>query len=589
MRVLVAEDNPVIQNLLRSLLTKWNYEVILARSGAEAWDFLQHDDSTRLAILDWMMPGLDGIEVCRRVRAQKGNRYVYVILLSARSEQEDIVEALEAGADDYITKPFHAGELRARVRSAVRVVQLEEDLARQAHYDALTGLPNRVLLADRLEQALLRANRHTELVGFFYIDLDRFKVVNDSLGHAAGDALLKALALRLKTCVRECDTLARLGGDEFALVAVGLENTAEAAAISSRILSSLEAPFEIGGRQLRVTASIGATIYPQDGGDISSLQQNADTAMYETKRRARNGCAFFHAGLGDASRRQLDMEQRLACAVEKGEITLHYQPVYRMGDGRITALEALARWNNSALGSVPPQVFMALAEETGNIGALGSWVLAEACRQAQQWAEQGMPRAVTVNVSALQLAEPRFGRTVQEVLRSTGLDPRLLKLEVTETVLMRDFQKVTATLEQLQIMGIEIWVDDFGTGYSCFSYLHRLPVATIKIAREFVQDIGRHRGVLPLVRGIVTLAHNLGLKTVAEGVETEEQWAALAATGCDQVQGFLLSRPRPAQELDWAPVHFPQPDRSEGFETSLVRLAGSSGTMAELPSPASTG
>src|ERR1017187_5937713 len=264
MRVLVAEDNPVIQNLLRSLLTKWNYEVVLARSGAEAWDLLQSDATTRLAILDWMMPGLDGIEVCRRVRA----------------EQEDIVEALEAGADDYITKPFHAGELRARVRSAVRVVQLEEDLARQAHYDSLTGLPNRVLLADRLEQALLRANRHAEMVGFFYIDLDRFKVVNDSLGHAAGDALLQALALRLKTCVRECDTLARLGGDEFALVAVGLENAAEAAAISSRILRSLEAPFEIAGRQLRVTASIGATIYPQDGGDTCSLQQNADAAMY---------------------------------------------------------------------------------------------------------------------------------------------------------------------------------------------------------------------------------------------------------------------------------------------------------------------
>jgi diguanylate cyclase (GGDEF)-like protein len=585
MRVLVAEDNPVIQNLLRSLLTKWNYEVVLARSGAEAWDLLQNDASTRLAILDWMMPGLDGIEVCRRVRAQKGNRYVYVILLSARSEQEDIVEALEAGADDYITKPFHAGELRARVRSAVRVVQLEEDLARQAHYDSLTGLPNRVLLADRLEQALLRANRHAEMVGFFYIDLDRFKVVNDSLGHAAGDALLQALALRLKTCVRECDTLARLGGDEFALVAVGLENAAEAAAISSRILRSLEAPFEIAGRQLRVTASIGATIYPQDGGDTCSLQQNADAAMYETKRRTRNGCEFFHADMGDVSRRQLDMEQRLACAVEKGEITLHYQPVYGMGDGRITALEALARWSNPALGAVPPQVFIALAEETGNIVALGSWVLAEACRQAQQWAEQGTRRAVTVNVSALQLAEPGFGDTVERTLQSTGLDPRLLKLEVTETVLMRDFQKVGATLEQLQTMGIEIWVDDFGTGYSCFSYLHRLPVATIKIAREFVQDIGKHRGVLPLVRGIVTLAHNLGLQTVAEGVETAEQWAALEATGCDQVQGFLLARPRPAQAVDWAAVPFRLADRKDDFGTSLARLPGCGSEPAELPSP----
>jgi diguanylate cyclase (GGDEF)-like protein len=574
MRVLVAEDNPVVQSLLRSLLTKWGYEVVLVRSGAEAWEVLQQDAGVRLAILDWMMPGLDGIEVCRRVRAQPGNRYVYVILLSARAEQEDIVQALEAGADDYITKPFHAGELRARMRSAVRVVQLEESLARQAHYDALTGLPNRVLLADRLEQALRRAHRHAEMVGFFYIDLDRFKVVNDSLGHAAGDALLAALAVRLQTCVRECDTLARVGGDEFALVATGLANPGEAAAISSRILSALEAPFEIAGRPLRMTASVGATVYPQDGGDGSSLQQNADAAMYESKRRARNGFQLFHAGIGHASRRQLEMEQKLACAVENGEITLHYQPVYGMGDGRIAALEALARWHNPALGSVPPEVFVALAEETGQIVALGAWVLGEACRQAQQWAAAGRRQAVTVNVSALQLAEPGFGRSVEGILRSSGLDPRLLKLEVTETVLMRDFAKVAATLEQLRGLGIEIWVDDFGTGYSCFSYLHRLPVATIKIAREFVRDIGKHRGVLPLVRGIVTLAHNLGLETVAEGVETAEQWAAVAATGCDQVQGYLLGRPRPAQEVDWSAAPFRRAERGDDFETSLARLPG---------------
>ena len=583
MKVLVAEDNPVVRSLLRSLLRKWSYEVVLAGSGAEAWEVLQQDGGLRLAILDWMMPGLDGIEVCRRLRAQAGNRYVYVILLSARAEQEDIVQALEAGADDYITKPFHAGELRARMRSAVRVVQLEESLLRQAHYDALTGLPNRVLLADRLEQALRRAHRHTELVGFFYIDLDRFKVVNDSLGHAAGDALLAALAVRLGSCVRECDTLARVGGDEFALVATGLANPAEAALISGRILSALEAPFEIAGRGLRVTASVGATLYPQDGADSSSLQQNADAAMYESKRRARNGFQLFHAGLGQASRRQLDMEQKLACAVEKGEITLHYQPVYGMGDGRIAALEALARWHNPALGSVPPGVFVGLAEETGQIVELGAWVLGEACRQAQQWALAGRRQAVTVNVSAMQLAEPGFGRRVEGVLRASGLDARRLKLEVTETVLMRDFAKVAATLEQLRGMGIEMWVDDFGTGYSCFSYLHRLPVSTIKIAREFVQDIGQHRGVLPLVRGIVTLAHNLGLETVAEGVETAEQWAAVAATGCDQVQGYLLGRPRPASEVDWAAGPLRRPERGDNFETSLAHLPGGGQPVSVKP------
>jgi diguanylate cyclase (GGDEF)-like protein len=554
MKVLIAEDNVLIQNLLRGLLTKWGYDVVVARTGDEAWGYLQADTAPPLAILDWMMPGLDGTEVCRRVRAQHKSRYIYLILLSARSDQQDIVEALEAGADDYITKPFHAGELRARIRSAVRVVQLEEELARQAHYDSLTGLPNRVLLADRLEQALHHANRHSELVGFFYIDLDRFKVINDSLGHAVGDTLLQQLSLRLKSCVRDCDTLARLGGDEFALVASGLKNTEEASLVSSRILTSLEAPFDLGGHPVRVTASIGVTIYPDDGADMSSLQQNADAAMYESKRRARNGFQLFNTDIRHASRGQLDMEQRLSGAIEQGELTLAYQPVYTLADGKISALETLTRWNNPTLGAVPPNVFIPLAEETGCILSIGSWVLLEACRQAQSWAERGMDLPVTVNVSPVQLGQTDFVSTVRHALRETRLDPHLLKLEVTESMLMRDFEGASATLQHLRALGIEIWIDDFGTGYSCFSYLHKLPVDAIKIAAEFVQDIGKHRGVLPLLRGIVALAHNLGLRAIAEGMETEEQLEGVRSTGCDQAQGFLLGRPGPAEKIVWEAV-----------------------------------
>ena len=551
MKVLIAEDNVLIQNLLRGLLTKWGYDVVVARTGDEAWGHLQADTAPPLAILDWMMPGMDGTEVCRRVRAQRKSRYIYLILLSARSDQQDIVEALEAGADDYMTKPFHAGELRARLRSAVRVIQLEEELARQAHYDSLTGLPNRVLLADRLEQALHHANRHSELVGFFYIDLDRFKVINDSLGHAVGDLLLQQLTLRLKSCVRDCDTLARLGGDEFALVASGLKNAEEASVVSARILTSLETPFDLGGHPVRVTASIGVTIYPNDGGDMSSLQQNADAAMYESKRRARNGFQLFNTDIRHASRGQLDMEQRLSGAIEHGELTLFYQPVYALADGKISAFETLTRWNNPTLGTVPPSIFIPLAEETGCILPIGSWVLLEACRQAQLWAERGMDLPVTVNVSPVQLGQPDFVSTVQHALYETGLNPRLLKLEVTESMLMRDFERASATLQHLRALGIEIWIDDFGTGYSCFSYLHKLPVDAIKIAAEFVQDIGKHRGVLPLLRGIVALGHNLGLRTIAEGMETEEQLEGVRSTGCDQAQGFLLGRPRPAEKIDW--------------------------------------
>jgi len=551
MKVLVAEDNTVIQSLLVNLLAKWKYEVVVARSGDEAWRLLEDDQDIRLAILDWMMPGLEGIEVCRKVRALGGQRYVYVILLSARSEQEDIVAALEAGADDYITKPFHAGELRARMRSAARVVQLETDLARQAHYDALTGLPNRVLLADRLDQALHFASRHSERVGFFYIDLDRFKTINDSLGHGVGDSLLQALAMRLKSCLRDCDTLARLGGDEFALVAVGLKTGEEAELISARMLASLEAPFEIDGHQLHVTASIGVTLFPDDGADMDSLQQNADAAMYDSKRRNRNGFQLFHSGIRQESRNRFDIEQKLARALDAGEMSLHYQPVFRLADNSVTAAEALLRWNNPVLGSVPTRGFIPLAEETGHIVPLGAWVLAEACRQARLWAGRGAALPVTVNVSAVQLAQPDFVSTLRRTLRETGADSRLLKLEVTETVLMRDCEKAAATLEELRALGIGVWIDEFGVGYSCFGYLHRLPVNAIKIASGFVQEIGKHPGVLPLIRGIVTLAHSLGLETVAEAVETEQQLAALRTVACDYAQGFLLARPRPAEDLDW--------------------------------------
>lgn len=293
MKVLIAEDNIVIQNLLRSLLRKWSYEVVLARNGEEAWSHLERADGPRLAILDWMMPGIDGLEVCRRVRNRRGGAYIYVLLLSAKSDSEDIVEAFETGVDDYITKPFHAPELRARVRSAVRILQLQEALAQQAHHDVLTGLPNRRLLEDRLQQVMHHANRHAESVGFFYIDLDRFKIVNDRLGHALGDQLLRQVAGRLKSSIRDCDTLARVGGDEFVLIANSLKVREEASLIANRLLATLEQPFLVGGHEFQITASIGVSVYPDDGAEMDVLQESADAAMYESKRQGRSAFRFF--------------------------------------------------------------------------------------------------------------------------------------------------------------------------------------------------------------------------------------------------------------------------------------------------------
>ena len=425
-------------------------------------------------------------------------------------------------------------------------------LTHQAHHDALTALPNRVLLEDRLTQALAQAKRNQQQVALLFIDLDGFKGVNDTLGHPAGDALLRQVADRLASGVRASDTLARMGGDEFAVVLHDVRDNPAAMRVAEKLLDALRAPFPVEGRDLRISASIGLAFYPGDGGDAETLLRHSDVAMYRAKASGRNACRCFTPELQDQVEARLDLDRRLDQALRDDEFTLHYQPQFRP-DGSLSGFEALVRWNHPKLGLVPPLKFIPAAEESGLILPLGRWVLEEACRQMARWRQLGARDLVmAVNVSAIQFADPGWVDTVAQALNHTGLPPHCLELELTESLVMDPASEAGQRLHRLKEMGVSLAIDDFGTGYSSLSYLHRLPIGVLKIDQSFVRDLqpGSEDRSGPIVQAIVGLARHLGLQVVAEGVETEPQRAFLADLGCDALQGYLLGRPVPAEELE---------------------------------------
>jgi diguanylate cyclase (GGDEF)-like protein/PAS domain S-box-containing protein len=416
-----------------------------------------------------------------------------------------------------------------------------------AYYDPLTGLPNRTLLADRVAKGIARARRQGARLALLFLDLDGFKHINDSLGHLAGDTLLRMIGERLKQTTRDADTLARFGGDEFVLL-VEVDDIGHACAAAQRCLDALAAPLCIDTLETAVTASIGISVYPDDGDGFDLLVRNADTAMYHAKEAGRNQFCFFTAGMNAKAASRTAIGNRLRRALEQGELTLHYQPQADLAGSEVHGVEALARWHDEQLGTVPPAEFIPIAEEIGLIGALGAWVLREACRQAVAWQRLGLPHvAIAVNVSALQLRSPDFLGIVQHALRESGLDAHWLELELTESVLMHEAEATLATLRSLSALGIRIAVDDFGTGYSSLAYLRRLPIDKLKIDRSFVRDLGVDPDASVIVATIIRMAHSLKLKVLAEGVESSEQVTLLRAQGCDEMQGYWLGRPLPAE------------------------------------------
>jgi diguanylate cyclase (GGDEF)-like protein/PAS domain S-box-containing protein len=423
----------------------------------------------------------------------------------------------------------------------------EQRVAHMAHHDALTGLPNRVLLRDRIQQAIAQAHRAGTQLAVLFLDLDRFKTINDSLGHQLGDRLLQSVASRILVCVREGDTVSRVGGDEFVIVIPGIESAVDASSVASKILEVLASAFHLHGNDLHVAASIGISLYPSDGADAETLMRNADTAMYHAKDTGRANYQFFTQHMNVAAQQRLQLENSLRRALENHEFQLHYQPLYDLRDRSITGFEALLRWYPpGGAVMVPPGEFIGAAEESGLIVAIGEWVLREAVKQARTWQSPGRPIAVSVNVSANQLSRSSFVDRVRRLLQETGIDPTLIELEVTESVIIEGGGEAQEALHQLAALGVGIAIDDFGTGYSGLAYLKRLPIDTVKIDQSFVRDLTVDPEDAAIVTAIVAMARSLGVDVIAEGVETEEQLEELKRLGCHRAQGYLLARPMTA-------------------------------------------
>lgn len=432
-----------------------------------------------------------------------------------------------------------------------RIKQTEKHLEHLAHYDPLTGLANRILFRARLDQAILKADRTSERVAVMMLDLDDFKKVNDTLGHPMGDALLSVMAKRIADSVRKIDTVARLGGDEFGLV---LESFAEIRSldfISAKILRRVSEPYSLAGQKVFVSASIGISLYPDDGRDVDILLRNADTAMYHTKKHGKNRVSYFSSEMNRRARVRMTMETRLREAIDNAEFELHYQPQINLLTSQLVGCEALVRWRHQEKGLIAPNQFITIAEETGLISPIGNWVLETACEQIKVWQAQGFPEfPVSVNLSGVQIKSERILENIIKVVRTAAIDPRFLELEMTETVLMHDRDRAVELLKQLKKHGLALSIDDFGTGYSSMAYLKQFPVDKLKIDRSFIGDLATDKGDRAIVNAIIAMAKSLNLKVIAEGVETKAQADLLRSYGCNEVQGFYFGRPMPLKEFD---------------------------------------
>jgi diguanylate cyclase (GGDEF)-like protein len=568
-----------------SLPTNMNpgFEVESAMQGQEgvvrAQQAIDEGRPFAMAFVDMRMPpGWDGLETIERLWAVDPD--VQVVICSAHSDYDwsDVVARLK-NSDKLLVvkKPFEPIEVLQSANALTRKWQNERIVRRQvetlerevtartqgleaankqlrylATHDALTGLPNRVLMDDRLGQASKHADRHGQSFGLILLDLDRFKLVNDSLGHRAGDELLKEVAHRLKGVVREIDTVARLGGDEFVLiVSPGGEGGDNAKQMATRIIDVMQAPVRIAGVEIHTSPSIGVAFYPDDGATIELLLAHADAAMYCAKQRGRNNIQFFTPGMNTATQEKVKLESDLHFALEQKQLELHYQPKVNTATGVMHGAEALLRWRHPTRGNVPPAEFIPLAEECGLIGAIGAWVVREACRQARAWQVAGLPPLrVAVNLSASQFRQNNIVDTIRDALDQAGLEGRFLEVELTESAVMNDPEESIAILEKLSKMGVLVSVDDFGTGYSSMSYLRRFPIDKLKIDRGFISEVMSRPEDASIVRAIISLAHSLKLKVVAEGVESIDQLEFLRTLGCDQYQGYYYSPALPAAKFE---------------------------------------
>ena len=565
-----------------SSTTNLGFEIDSAFQGQEGvarvQQALEEGRPYALAFVDMRMPpGWDGLETIEHLWAVDPD--VQVVICSAHSDYNwtDVVARLNHSDKLLVVKkPFEAIEIMQCANALTRKWQNERIVRHQvetleqvvtartqgletankqlrylATHDALTGLPNRVLMDDRISQCMALADRQSQTFAVILLDLDRFKLVNDSLGHGVGDELLKEVARRLKSVVREIDTVARLGGDEFVLIITQSPDRDAVQAVARRIIESLNAPVRVAGLEIHTSPSIGIAFYPGDAATVETLLANADAAMYYAKQQGRNNYQCFMPRMNTATQEKVRLESDLHAALEHKQFELHYQPKVNTATGVMHGAEALLRWTHPVHGSIPPAKFIPIAEECGLIGAIGAWVVREACRQARAWQLAGLPSLrVAVNLSASQFRQGNIVAIIRNALDAADLDARFLEVELTESAVMSDPEESIAILETLSAMGVLVSVDDFGTGYSSMSYLRRFPIDKLKIDRGFINDVMSRSEDASIVRAIVSLAHSLNLKVVAEGVESTEQLEFLKTLGCDQYQGFHFSPALPAPQFE---------------------------------------
>jgi diguanylate cyclase (GGDEF)-like protein len=586
--ILIVDDTPNNLRLLSNALTDGGYDVRCAKNGYMALVGAQSEPPD-LILLDVKMPDMSGFEVCLTLKNNPHTSEIPVIFLSAIDEVIDKVRAFEVGGVDYITKPFQAAEVLARVKNHIalqsakaeiyqfnaelelriheRTIQLEEanqELQREiterqiaeelliynALHDPLTGLPNRVLFVDRAEMLLKKSKRNPNYIfALLFLDFDRFKLINDSLGHMVGDQLLIAISQLLQDLVRMSDTIARLGGDEFTILLDDIHDIDEPSKVAERIQQALKSPLTVEGFTVFTSVSIGIAVSSVEYVSSSELLRDADIAMYRAKERG--AChEIFNPGMHAAMRNRLQLENDLRRALEKQEFLVYYQPIISLQTGELVGFEALIRWQHPERGLVPPIQFIPVAEDTGLIVAIGEWVMYEACRQLYAWQNQyplSHPLKVAVNLASKEIGSSDLLGKIDRTLTETGLNGSHLRIEITESMLMEYGETTSNLLLEIRARNIQLSIDDFGQGYSSLSYLHRLPVDTLKVDRAFVSQMHLTEENFEIVRTITTLAHTLGMDTVAEGVETLEQFTQLRELGCEFAQGYLFAPPLTAQ------------------------------------------
>jgi diguanylate cyclase (GGDEF)-like protein len=502
-----------------------------------------------VVLLDLNLPDATGSESVEKV--QQADPLAPIVVLSGQGDEDFAVEILNRGVQDYLVKWEGDGRIiRRAIRYAIERKRSESKLNYLARYDSLTGIPNRQYLRDQLERATNRASRRQKKIALLFLDLDNFKIVNDTLGHQVGDDLLKAAVKRLQDSIRAGDMLARLGGDEFAVLLEDIDGPLELEAVARNIIDRFQKPFNVGPRKLSVTASVGITLYPIDNSDPMALLNNADIAMYQAKEQGRNNFKFFTPSMHAEILRYHELENDLKSALAERQFRLLYQPQVSLADGRVHAVEALLRWNHPVRGTVAPDEFIAVAEETGQIVPIGLWVLDEVCHQLKQWDLQGLPLPrVAINVAPIHFHQPDFNDQIRETLQRHAVEPSLVELELTERSLMEDTAGVRACLNGLKKIGVRLAIDDFGTGYSCLSYLRQFPVDVLKIDRSFVSDLDTSDDDQAICGVILSIAQRLSLDSVAEGIRSEQQLAFLVKHGCQFGQGHYFSMPVDGHEL----------------------------------------